>query len=80
MTGLQEAYYIIGIIYMVVMLALVVALLISVFIIRNKVNTIHDKIDAKINTVTSLAEKGGEIAGLATGVFARKAKKAIRKK
>jgi hypothetical protein len=79
MSGLQTAFYIIGIIYMGLMLLLVIALVIGVFIIRNKINRIHDRIEAKLNMVTNIAERGGEIAGLATRVVARKARKAVRK-
>lgn len=80
MTGLQEAYYIIGIVFMGVIFILIIALVIAVFVIRNKVVRIERAIEAKINTVTTIAEKGGEIAALATGGIVRKAKKAIGKK
>jgi len=79
MSGLQEAFYIIGIVFMGVMFIILIALVSAVFVIRSKVNRIHAQIESKINTVTSLAEKSGEIAGLATRVVARKAKKAVRK-
>jgi hypothetical protein len=80
MSGLQEAFYIIGIIFMGIMLLLVIALVTAVFVIRSKINRIHDRIEAKINTVTNIAEKGGELAGLAVSAAARKAKRAVRKK
>jgi hypothetical protein len=80
MDGLQQTYYILGIIFMSVMLILVVLLLISVVIIRNKINKIHDNIEEKINSVTNIAEKGGELAALASGIVAKKAKKALGKK
>jgi uncharacterized protein YunC (DUF1805 family) len=80
MTGLQEAFYIIGIIYMVIMLLLILALVIVAFRIKGKVNKIHDNIEAKINSVTHLAEKGGELAAIASGKVVKKARKAIGKK
>jgi cell division protein FtsL len=80
MTGLQEAFYIIGIIYMVIMLLLILALVIVAFRIKGKVNKIHDNIEEKINSVTHLAEKGGELAALAGGKVVKKAKKALNKK
>jgi cell division protein FtsL len=80
MSGLQEAFYIIGIVFMGVMFILIIALVAAVFVIRSKVNKIQTAIESKINTVTSIAEKGGEIAALATGGIVRKAKKAINKK
>lgn len=80
MTGLQEAFYIISIVFMGVIFILILALVGAVFVIRNKINRIHDNIENKINTVTSIAEKGGELAALATGGVIRKAKKAIKKR
>ena len=80
MTGLQEAFYIIGIVFMGVMFLLIIALVAAVFVIRSKVNKIQYAIESKINTVTTIAEKGGEIAALATGGLVRKAKKAVGKK
>lgn len=79
MSGLQETFYIIGIIYMGLMLILAIALAAAVFVIRNKINKIHDRIEAKLNMVTNIAERGGEIAGLASRVVAKKARKAVRK-
>jgi cell division protein FtsL len=80
MTGLQEAFYIIGIVFMGVMFVLLIALVTAVFVIRNKINKIQYAIESRINMVTSIAEKGGEIAALATGGIVHKAKKAINKK
>jgi hypothetical protein len=80
MTGLQEAFYIISIIFYGVMFILIIALLVAVFVIRNKVARIQHTIEEKINTVTTIAEKGGEIAALATGGVVRKAKRALGKK
>lgn len=79
MSGLQETFYIVSLVFMGVIFVILLALLIAVFVIRNKINRIHANIEAKINTVTNIAEKGGEIAGLATRVVARKAKRAMGK-
>jgi cell division protein FtsL len=79
MSGLQEAFYIIAIVFMGVMFILIIALLAAVFVIRNKVNKIQRTIEDKINTVTNIAEKGGEIAALAAGGAVRQAKKALGK-
>lgn len=79
MSGLEEAFYIIAIVFMSVMFILVIAVTVAVFVIRAKINKIHHMIDAKLNTFTTLAEKGGELAGLAASTVARKAKKAVRK-
>jgi cell division protein FtsL len=80
MSGLEQSFYILGIIFMAVMLVLIGLLLISVVVIRSKVNRIHQNIDEKINSLTDIAEKGGELAAIATGVVAKKAKKALNKK
>lgn len=61
MPGLQEAFYIIGIVFMSIMLILVIALISAVFVIRAKVNAIHDQIEDKVRLVTDLASKGGEL-------------------
>ncbi len=80
MSGLQESFYIIGIVFMGVIFLLILALVVMVFVIRSKVNKIQHNIEAKINQVTSIAEKGGELAALATGGVVRKAKRAINKR
>jgi cell division protein FtsL len=80
MTGLQEAFYIISIVFMGVMFILIISLVISVFVIRSKVNKIQRTIEDKVHTVTTIAEKTGEVAAIATGVVARKAKRALGKK
>jgi hypothetical protein len=80
MTGLQEAFYIIGIIFMGLMLIFIIALVIAVLKIRAKVNHIHDQIEAKIDTVSLMAEKGGALAGIAAKRVARQAKRAMNKK
>jgi cell division protein FtsL len=80
MTGLQEAFYIIAIVFMGVMFILIIALVIAVFVIRSKVNHIQQTIEDKVHTVTTIAEKGGEIAALAAGGAVRKAKRALGKR
>jgi hypothetical protein len=79
MNGLEETFYILGIIFMAIMLVLIGLLLISVIVIRSKVNKIHQNIEEKINTITGIAEKGGEIAAVASNAVAKKAKKALNK-
>ena len=80
MSGLQEAFYIVGLVFMGVMLILIIALLAAVFVIRAKINRIHDNIEAKLNAVTNIAEKGGALAGVAVKTAARAARKVSRKK
>lgn len=83
---LQETFYTMGIVFMAIIFVLLIALVAAVFVIRSKINKIHDSIENKLNTVTSLAEKGGELSALAGSVVARtvakkakKAKKALQK-
>jgi F0F1-type ATP synthase membrane subunit b/b' len=78
MNGLQEAFYIMGIVFMSLTFILILALLSAVLVIRSKVNKIHDNIDAKINTITTIAEKGGEISALAGSQVLKQAKKAFK--
>jgi hypothetical protein len=80
MSGLEQSFYILGIIFMTVMLVLIATILISVIVIRNKINRIHDNIEDKIDSLTQIAERGGELAAIATGAVAKKAKKALNKK
>lgn len=79
MSGLQEAFYIISIVFMSIMFILIIALVVSVFVIRAKINKIHQMIESRVNTITALAEKGGELAGMAASRVAGKAKRAARK-
>jgi Na+-transporting methylmalonyl-CoA/oxaloacetate decarboxylase gamma subunit len=77
---LQEAFYIIAIIFMGIMFILLIALVVAVFVIRSKINHIQRMVEDRINTVTTIAEKSGEVAAAVVGGVARKAKKAIGKR
>jgi hypothetical protein len=79
MSGLEQAFYIISIIYMGVMFIIIIALVVAVFMIKNKINHIQRSIEERINLVTNIAEKSGEIAGAAAARVARGAKSAIKK-
>lgn len=78
MSGLQEAFYIIGIIFMSLMLLLIIAMVAAVFIIKSKIDKIHDTIEHKINIITNLAGAGSKLTS-AAGAVARKAKRAVKK-
>jgi hypothetical protein len=80
MSGLETAFYIMAIIFMAVMFILITALVVAVFVIRSKINKIHTAIEDKIQSVTSIAEKGGEVAAKAVSGFARQTKRALNKK
>lgn len=79
MNGLEQAFYIMGIIFMSVMFLLFVVLVGAVLVIRKKINKIHDTIEAKIDSITALAEHGGELSALAGKAVVRQAKKALKK-
>lgn len=79
MSGLQEAYYIYAIVFMSLILLMVLGVLVAVLVIKSKVNKITSTIEEKINKVSNIAEKSGEIAALATGGVLRRARKALKK-
>jgi Na+-transporting methylmalonyl-CoA/oxaloacetate decarboxylase gamma subunit len=80
MSGLQETFYIMGIVFMALTFLILLAIVTGVFVIRAKVNKIHDNIEHKIHTISSVAEKSGELSSLAGSVVAKQAKKAIKKR
>ena len=67
MTGLQEAFYIIGIVFMVVCLGIIIAMLIAIGVIRSKINSLHDTIENKFGQATGLVAKGGKLAKTVAG-------------
>jgi hypothetical protein len=80
MSGLQETFYIMGIIYMGLMFIIAIILLISVFVIRSKIVKIHDTIEHRIDMLTQIAEKGGELSAIAGSAVFKGAKRALKKK
>lgn len=79
MNGLEQAFYIISIIFMSLLFLMLIALVVAVFVIRAKINKIHDTIEHHINSITSLAERGGELSALAGTKVIKKAKKVLKK-
>jgi F0F1-type ATP synthase membrane subunit b/b' len=79
MTGLQETFYIMAIIFMSLTFLILIALVSAVFVIRSKVNKIHENIEEKINQLSSLAERGGELSALASTAVLKQAKKVFSK-
>jgi hypothetical protein len=69
---LQDTFYILGIVYMSLMLLIMLALVIAVFIIKRKVNEIHRKIDEKLAIVNNIAHLGSDIVGAAKKVVGKK--------
>lgn len=63
MTGLETAFYIIGIAFMSLMLILTFVAVIAVLVIRAKIVAIHKHIDEKLSAVHEWAEKGEAVVG-----------------
>ena len=78
MTGLEETFYIMAIIFMSLSFVILIALVTSVLVIRSKIIKIHEAVDEKLSAVTNFAEKGGELAGMASSTF-KQAKRTFKK-
>jgi len=72
MTGLQTAFYIIGIIYAGVSLLLILGLVIAIFAIRNKIVSLENMVKEKLSTATALASKATAVVGAAKKMAKRK--------
>jgi hypothetical protein len=79
MSGLQETFYIMGIVFMSLMFLMGLVLVVSVFVIRSKIAKIHDVIEHRLDTLTHVAEKGGEFSAMASSAVFKGAKKALTK-
>jgi hypothetical protein len=64
--SLQDAFYILGIIYMSIMLLVMLVVVIAVLIIKAKINAIHRTIDEKLHTVATLTHVGEALVGKVT--------------
>jgi cell division protein FtsL len=78
MTGLEQTFYIMAIIFMSVMFVMIIALVAAIFAIRAKINEIHDRIEDRLDMVTAWAEKGGELTAMAGRQVVKRAKKALK--
>jgi len=65
---LQDTYYIIGIVFMSLMMLLMIIGVVAVLVIKARINAIQRKIEEKINMVTTIAHAGAEIAGAAKNI------------
>ncbi len=72
---LQNVFYIIGIVFMSLMFILFVVVVISLLIIRAKVNAIHRYIEDRFSAVVSLFESGGKIIENVKGTGKKRSKK-----
>ena len=74
MTDLQTAFYIIGIIFMSLMLIGMLVVGVAVLVIRNKVVAIHRQVDERLATAAEWAEKGEAVVGAIKKVAGKKRK------
>lgn len=58
---LQEWFYVLGIIFMVVMLTIVVGIFAAVLVIKSKVDHMHQVVSEKIDKVKNVTDKGAMI-------------------
>lgn len=79
MPGLQTAYYIIAIVFMGVIFILILALIMTVFMIRAKLNKIEERIQTKVDEATDLAGRSGEILASVGKAAARTAARKIKR-
>lgn len=63
MTGLQEAFYIVGLVYMGISLLLILGVVVAVFVIRAKIVSLEKMVKEKIDVVTSMSSKAVELVG-----------------
>jgi len=63
MPGLETAFYIVGLVFMGLMLLLVFAILTAVLVIKSKINHLHNTINEKVNNVKDAAAKVTAILG-----------------
>jgi cell division protein FtsL len=63
MTGLETAFYIIGIVFMSLMLLLMVVGVVAILVIRSKVVALHKSIDEKLSGFHDWAGRGEAVLG-----------------
>jgi len=71
---LQNTFYVLGIITMSLMLVMLIALVIAVFAIKAKINSIHRQIEEKLRGVQAAARVGEAIFDTAKKVAERRHK------
>lgn len=74
MTGLQEAFYIVGLVYMGISLIIIFGLLVAVLVIRKKVVDLEQMIKDKFDTVTHMGAAAGEVINTVKKITKRKSK------
>ncbi len=71
MTGLQEAFYIVGLIYMGISLVVIFAILIIIGVIRHKVVSLERVVRDSLGSVTSLASGASDLIESIRGLTGR---------
>ncbi len=69
--GLEHAFYILGIVFMSLILIILLALVAAVFVIRAKVVAIHKSIDEKLSFASDVLNTGSSVV--------KKVKRAVKK-
>lgn len=62
---LETSFYIIGIIFMSLMLLITIAAVIAIFVIKSKIDAIHRRVEEKLSVVTNIAQVGSDIVSAA---------------
>lgn len=63
MTGLETAFYIIGIVFMSLMLLLMAIGVVAILVIRSKIVALHKSVDEKLNFFHDWAGRGEAVLG-----------------
>jgi cell division protein FtsL len=64
MSGLEQTFYVMAIVYMCIMFLLMIAALGAVLTIKAKINAIHQQIEDKLSLIKSVATLGANVGGL----------------
>lgn len=72
MTGLQEAFYIIGIIYMSISLLIILGILVGLGIIRKKIVSLERMIKDRLELVTAVGQTASEVINTVKKITKRK--------
>lgn len=68
MNGLEQTFYIMGIVYMALMFIIMIALAAAVFAIRAKINQIEKSIADKLSFISTIAGAGEKLMSVAKKV------------
>lgn len=74
MTGLEEAFYIVGIVYMGVSLLIIIGILVGLGIIRQKVVSLENMVKDKLELVTTMGSAASEVVSTVKKITKRKGK------